>query len=72
MHEHQIINGIEIDTLLVPIIQWIWEKGIETVACCQEVPEDVPANFFGPGYSWIRFKSLADYEKFMVTICPNF
>ena len=71
LHEFKIIDGKEIDVELVPLIQQIWDMGIQTIACCQEVPKNAAANNFGPGYAWIRFNNLAGYEEFMEFKCKN-
>jgi hypothetical protein len=71
MHEFVLINGKKIDVELAPLIRQIWGMHIETIACCQEVPEKVPANNFGPGYAWIRFNKVAGYAEFMRFKCRD-
>jgi hypothetical protein len=58
--EHEYIevehNGkiICIDVLIYPLIKYIWDKGIETVACCQG----------GEQLGYISFSTLDDIFKF--------
>lgn len=34
-HQFEIVNGIIIDVLMVPIIKKLWKNNIKTIMCCQ-------------------------------------
>ncbi len=43
------MNGIPIDTGIAPFIQWIWDQGFQTVACCQGNVWDVAHSVWRDG-----------------------
>lgn len=40
-HEHVIMNGIQIDKEMAPIIKELWSAGIDTQFCCEEIAPGV-------------------------------
>ena len=55
-HAFVTINGIEIDEELAPLITKIWETGISTKYCCQEI---------APGLAHIIFPTSDDAIRFI-------
>lgn len=56
---------IQIDTALVPLIKQIWSQNIQTIGSCQELIDGtVHRKILGHGYSWIRFKTEDDLNRF--------
>lgn len=70
-HEYEILkcpftnDDVEIDVKLVPIIKSIWNAGIETVQCCQELPAWSPMamKFNVQAHAWIQFKTKDDCSE---------
>lgn len=46
-HEHVIMNGIQIDKEMAPIIKELWNAGIDTQFCCEEISPGVAHIVFG-------------------------
>ena len=47
MHEYVMMNGIQIDKAVAPIIKELWSAGIETQFCCEEISSGVAHIVFG-------------------------
>ena len=63
---------IKIDTTLVPLIKQIWSQNIQTIGCCQELIDGtIHRKILGQGYSWIRFKTDDDFNRFVQFISRN-
>jgi hypothetical protein len=59
-------NLVQIDVALVPLIKQIWSQNIQTIGCCQELIDGViHRKILGQGYSWIRFKTDDDFNRFV-------
>lgn len=52
----------DIDEGIAPLIAALWERGIDTMMCCQE-------NY--PGCMWIQFPNSIDAEKFLDLAAPE-
>ncbi|MCJ7444764.1 MAG: transposase [Methanotrichaceae archaeon] len=50
---------IEVDTIIAPLLQAIWNAGVRTCNSCEENE---------PGIIWIEFYSIEDLEKFLKII----
>lgn len=46
----------QIDEEMAPLIREIWNAGVDTMMCCQEV---------APGIGWIEFPSVEDLLRFL-------
>jgi hypothetical protein len=62
MNEHPSIelvsplgDGVQIDHDIAPLIQWLWDRGWQTVNSCQD----------NHGYVWIEFFSATEAEAFL-------
>ena len=59
-HDFVLIDGIEIDTYIAPLIRQIWAVGIDTLNSCEE---NVPR-----GYIWIEFATSEDLREFLAIV----
>lgn len=61
MHEYVMTNGIQIDTKLAPLIEAVWNEGLTTEFCCEEIKQGTAHIVFGNTEDALRFTEHTRY-----------